>query len=219
MATLPLLNRPEVRSYGPPILFALLGVVLLLVLALPSWGRFQDLRQQVADEKLRITTLQEKNAKLLDMADQSAAVDEGFALFDQAVASESKIPELLTQVQKISDSCGVSVTTLQFGGETEQAGGRVQEVRLQYAIESSFSELNCLVSAIEGTSRLIDMESLRYSSNVNEETGAVTLSTQSTLISYYTQTPVLNPDNPITFSLSDPTYLRNLDLLEAFKIY
>lgn len=219
MATSSFLNRSEVRVYGPPVLFALLGIVSLIIFAFPSWGRMQDLRKQISAEETRIVVLKEKNAKLLDLSDQSDGVTKDFALFDQAITSENKIPELLTQVQKISESCGVSVTTLQFGGETQQAGGRVQEVRLQYAVESSFSKLTCLVNAIEKASRLIDLESLRYSASINSETGAVILTTQAILISYYTQEPVLNPDNPVAFSLSDPAYLHNLDLLKLFKVY
>lgn len=219
MATRSFFNRPEIRTYGPPVLFPILGVVLLVGLALPSWGRIQDLREQISAEEARISALKEKNTKLLDLFDQSSEIDKSFALFDQAVTSENKVPELLTQVQRISDSCGVKVTTLQFGGETEPADSRVQEVRLQYSVESSFSKLVCLVTALEETSRLIDLESLRYSSNVDSETGVVTLSTQSTLLSYYTQEPVPNPDSPLTFSLSDSTYLRNLELLKSFRIY
>jgi len=219
MAKASFLNRPEVRVYGTPVLFVLLGVLLLALVAFPSWGKIRDLQQQIGNEKDRIVALDKKNAQLLDFADQADAIEKSFAVFDQAVASESQIPELLTQVQKISDSCGVGVTTLQFGGETEQSGGPVREVRLQYAGESSFAQLTCLITALESTSRLVDLESLRYSSNVNVETGVTSLAAQSTLVSYYTQVPTLNPDTPITFSLSDSGYLRNLQLLESFKVY
>ncbi len=213
------LNRPEVRSFGPPILFFLLGVALLSFLAFPSWGKIQELGGKISSEEERIVLLTEKSTKLLDFSDQAEEIDENFAIFDQAIASESKVPELMTQVQRISDSCGAEVTTLQFGGETEQKGGEVREVRLQYAVGSSFPQLTCLVGALENTSRLIDIEALRYNLNVNEETGVETLSTQATLISYYTQEPALVPDNPLNFSLSNPEYLRNLKLLEAFKVY
>jgi len=219
MPTTPFLNRPEVRSYGPPILFLILGIILLALVAFPNLGRIQDLNSEIATEETRITSLKEKNTKLLDLASQSNEIDKSFSSFDQAIASESKVPELLAEVQKISNACGVKVTTLQFSGEAKQQGGNVQEVHLQYAIEGSFSKLTCLVSSIENASRLIDIESLRYNTNVNQETGAATVSAQATLVSYYTNEPILSPDTPISFSFSDLSYTRNLELLNSFKVY
>uniref|UniRef100_A0A832E0M0 Type 4a pilus biogenesis protein PilO n=1 Tax=candidate division WWE3 bacterium TaxID=2053526 RepID=A0A832E0M0_UNCKA len=217
--TVSFLNRPEVRAWGPPTVFFLLGILLIMLGAIPSWGKIQDLQSQISTERDRIAALEEKNGKLLDFADQSNEVDKQFKIFDQAIASESKVPELLTQVQTISDSCGTTVTTLQFGGESGKAVGSLQEVRIQYASESYFSELVCLIAAVEKASRLIDMESLRYNLNVNEDTGEEIITAQATLLSYYTPTPQLLPDTPVTFSLSDPKFLRNADLLKEFKVY
>ncbi|MEX2053623.1 MAG: type 4a pilus biogenesis protein PilO [Patescibacteria group bacterium] len=213
------LNRPEVKTWGMPVLLVLIGILLIVLGAIPTWGKVQQLQTDIADEKDRIEALKEKNRKLLDFSDQSVEIDKQFAVFDQAVASESQVPELLTQVQKISGNCKTKITTLQFSGETQATGGRLLEVRLQYASESSFGQLVCLISAVEKASRLIDLESLRYSSNVSEETGVETITAQAVLISYYTPGPILNPDNPITFSLSDPAFLRNAELLKDFKVY
>jgi Tfp pilus assembly protein PilO len=213
------LNRPEVRTWGPPIVLLIIGILLIVLGAIPSWGRVQDTQADIAAEQDRIVALKGKNIKLLDFSDQSAEIDKQFAVFDQAISSESKVPELLTQVQKISSACGVKVTTLQFGGEVAKAGGNLQEVRLQYASESSFSRLTCLISAMESASRLVEMESLRYSLSVNEETGVETITTQSTLLSYYTPTSQLSPDNPLTFSLSGEQFLKNIELLKGFKTY
>lgn len=226
------LNRPEVRAWGPPIAFFLLGVLLIWLGAIPSWGKTQDLRGQISAEQDRIKVREEKSRQLLDLADQSTEIDKQFAVFNQAVASESKVPELLNEVQAISGSCGVKVVTLQFGGESqgpqgtqesqesqEVKGAAVSEARLQYASESHIDQLTCLISALENASRLIDMESLRYSVNVNQETGEELVTAEATLISYYTPVPQLSPDNPITFSLSSPEFLRNIDLLKNFKTY
>ncbi len=227
------LNRPEVRAWGPPIAFFLLGALLILLGAIPSWGKIQDLRGQISAEQDRIKVWEEKSRQLLGLADQSVEIDKQFAVFDQAIASESKVPELLNEVQAISGSCGVKVTTLQFSGGLQKAEGAeepgpaedgfqqnaVQEVRLQYASESPIGQLTCLVSALENASRLIDMESLHYSVNVNQETGEELVTAEATLISYYTSVPRLSPDNPIPFSLSGSEFLRNIDLLKNFKTY
>jgi len=213
------LNRPEVRTWGPPIILFIIGILLIVLGAIPSWRKTQDLQSDIVAEQDRIVALKEKNRQLLDFSDQSVEIDKQFTIFDHAISSENKVPELLTQVQKISGACGVKVTTLQFGGEKEKTSGKLQEVRLQYASESSFSRLTCFLSAIEKASRLIEMESLRYSLSVNEDTGAQVITAQSTLLSYYTPTPQLSPDNPLTFSLSDERFLKNIELLKGFKTY
>ncbi|OGC44487.1 hypothetical protein A2V54_01125 [candidate division WWE3 bacterium RBG_19FT_COMBO_53_11] len=213
------LNRPEVRTWGIPLGLFLIGILLVVLGVVPIWEEVKDLRITISSEKDRITALQEKSRKLSDLADQVEGIDKNFEVFDQAVTSESKVPELLTQIQKISDSCRVKVTAMQFGGETQKSGENSFEVRVQYASESSLSQLKCLVSSLEGASRLVDFESLRYNLGIDTETKAESVLAQSTLISYYTPEPKLLPDNPITFSLSDPQFLGNVELLKDFKVY
>jgi Tfp pilus assembly protein PilO len=211
------LSRPEVRIYGVPVVLLLLAVLLFALLAIPTWNAIGSLRDQITEEEGRVVVLKEKSRKLLDFADQSDLLDRQFALFNQAVTSESKVPELLTQIQSLSDSCGLSVKTLQFGGEsTTQEKGRVREVRVQYAAEGLFTQITCLVAAFESASRLIDVESLRYSSS-ESESGAITLSPEATLIAYYTPEASLVLDTPLTFSFSNATYIRTTGILEALK--
>ena len=209
-------NRPEVRTYGVPAVLLLLAALLFALLAVPTWDAIGSLGDRITEEEGRVEILKEKSMKLLDFADQSDLLDRQFTLFDQAVTSESKVPELLTQIQSLSDSCGLSVKTLQFGGESTQEKGKVREVRVQYAAKSSFTQLTCLVAAFESASRLIDVESLRYNSS-ESDSGVIFLSPEATLIAYYTPeaSPIL--DTPLTFSFSSATYIKTTGILEALK--
>src|SRR3972149_8505106 len=156
------LNRPEVRTWGPPIILFIIGILLIVLGAIPSWRKTQDLQSDIVVEQDRIVALKEKNRQLLDFSDQSVEIDKQFTIFDHAISSENKVPELLTQVQKISGACGVKVTTLQFCGEKEKTSGKLQEVRLEYASESSFRWLTCFLSAIEKDFLLIQKGCLSY---------------------------------------------------------
>ncbi|NIT04397.1 type 4a pilus biogenesis protein PilO [Candidatus Saccharibacteria bacterium] len=216
MAQASILNRPEVKTYGPPLLLVILGILLIPLVALPTWGGIQELNTQIQNEQERIQILETKSQKLLDLADQSTLLDENYALFEAAITSESKIPELLTQIQSVSDSCGLSVETLQFGGETSEVKGQVPEVRVRYASKGTFLELTCLVLAFENSLRLVDIDSLRYTSGETEGGGTI-LSPEVTFVAYYTPTAILNPDRPVTFSFTDPSYTRALEILETLK--
>src|SRR3989304_2373551 len=185
------LNRPEMRTWGIPLGLLLIGILLVVLGVLPIWEEVKDLRSKISSEKDRITALQEKGKKLSDLADQSEGINNNFEVFDQAVTSESKVPELLTQIQKISDSCRGKGTTMQFGGGPQKTGKNLLEVRVQYASESSLSQLKCLVSSLEKASRLVDFESLRYNLSIDTETKAESILAQATLISHYAPTPQL----------------------------
>jgi Tfp pilus assembly protein PilO len=207
-------SRPEVRSYGVPILILLVGLLLIPLVTIPTWNNTQKTIEQISQERERIIVLRAKASQLLDFSGQSELINKQFDLLNTAVTSESKIPELLTKVQSLSDSCGVEVTALQFGGETTQQQGKVREVRIQYSGEGSFSQLSCLTNAFELSSRLIDVESLRYSSS-EDDFGNLVLSPQATLISYYTPEISLDPDRKITFSFSDAIYLQSVEILKT----
>lgn len=216
MAAKPALNLPEVKTYGVPLILLLLAILLLVFLAIPTWASVRNLQSQVSEEEERVELLKEKSRKLLDLTDQSSLLDKQVVLFEEAVTSESKVPELLTRVQSVSDSCGLNVTALKFGGESGQEKGKVREVRLQYIAEGSFSQLSCLIKTFESASRLIDVESLRYSSNEGDG-GKINLSPTATLVVYYTPEATLTPSSPVTFSFSDPKYVRAVKILEALK--
>jgi len=216
-ATGSILQNPIVRAYGIPVLLILAALGIAGFLSLPAWGEIQDLGDQITEEQERIGVLKNKIEVLLDFADQQNALDEKFALFEQAVAQESKVPELLTKIQQLSDSCGLDVRTLQFGGEgTDGPAGKVREVRVRYASQGSFSQLVCVVNALETSSRIIDAESINYRSS-RTDSGSLILSPDMVLIAYYTPEPVLVPANPINFSLSSPALLETEELLQSLK--
>lgn len=221
------LNQPEMRKYGLPIVLLLLGALLLVFVGIPSFNKIRRLQSQIGTEEGRVLILQAKSRKLLDFTDQGTYVDEQAALFEEAIASGSEVPGLLTQVQEISNSCGMEVTALQFGGEVspeegEEAGSQgegVREIRLQFASEGTFRELTCLLEALESAGRLVDLESLSYSTETGEEVASDLISTEAILLSYYIPDPLLVPDNPITFSFSDPTYVEAAEVLETLTPY
>jgi len=205
-------SQSIIRQYEVPIFLVLLGILLVAFVGVPNWNNVQELQSQITSEQARLDLLKEKNLKLLNFADQGSLLDEQFALFDKAIPTESQVPELLNQIQKISDSCGVEVTGMQFGGEVTQAGA-LRQVRLQYSAKSKFKQLTCFVVALEGASRLVGLESIRYG------TSGGFLFPEAILLSYYTPEPTLLPDTPLTFSLSDPSYTGAVTLLETLKTY
>jgi len=151
-------------------------------------------------------------------------LDQDFELFDQAVPSESNIPTLLIQIQAVAKHAGVEISALQFGGQIGAAAGtgverRWFEVRVKFASQSSITNFRKLLQTFETATRIIDIESVRYTATVNEKTKALTLTSELTLVSYYTPNPVPSPETPITFSFDDPTFDENSQVLEGLTPY
>jgi len=217
-SAIPFLQRPEVKTYGLSILLILVGLLLLGALAWPTWGKIQELREDINGEEERIVLLKEKVEDLLNFSDQQTLLDEKFVIFERAITLESKIPDLLTKIQDLSEGCNLSVKTLQYSGEGGADGvtGRVRPIRVRYSAEGSFSNLTCLTAALESSSRIMDVESFQYRSS-RTEAGALRLSPELILLGYYTAPPILNPDNPLTFSFTSPGYLQAETILGTLK--
>ena len=213
-----ILQRPEVKAYGLPVLLILTGLLLLGFLAWPTWGGIGELREDIVAEEERIVSLKEKVEDLLNFADQQTLLDDKFTIFERAVTLESKIPDLLTKIQDLSEDCNLSVKTLQYSGEggADGATGRVRPIRVRYAAEGSFTNLSCLTTALEMSSRIVDVESFQYRSS-RSESGVLRLSPDLIILGYYTASPVLNPDNPITFSFTSPAFLQTEAILGTLK--
>ena len=193
-----LTNRPEIKTIGIPLGAFFAGIVLLLFLAIPGFNRVLELQNEITAEQDRLTKMVEKTRKLSDLASQGDVLAKEFELFNRAVPTDSAVPELLNQIQSLSNSTGEKIVALQFSG-VENGTGTVREVRLRYASEGSFSNLQRLVEAFEDASRLIDLSSLRFNQRFDDATKTPFYSPEMSLVSFYTQEPVLRPDNPLTF--------------------
>lgn len=211
--------RSEVRSATISVGLVLAGLALLFFVAIPGINQALALQREISREEKRLSLLKEKTQKLADFAKQSDTLDKEFSLFDQAIPSANKVPELLTEIQAASNVAGVKITALQFGGDTQKQAGTLREVRLRYSAEGAFVSALRLVETFEKASRLIDLESLRYTLRIDMATGVGTIILDATLLSRYTLEPILNSENPIIFSFSDPNYIQNAKILKTLTVY
>jgi len=213
-----------IKGYGLPVVCILGSIILLLISVRPALTKIQALRNEQAEIKKLLSVLTNKIENIESFAARGEALDLDFALFDQAVPSESNIPTLLIQLQTIAKQAGVEITVLQFGGQIGAAAGtgverKWFEVRVKFASRSSIANFRKLLQTLETATRIIDVESVRYTAAVNEKTKALTLANELTLVSYYTPKPEPSPETPLTFSFDDPTFNENSEVLEGLTPY
>lgn len=213
-----------IKGYGLPVVCILGSIILLLISVRPALTRIQALRNEQAEIRKLLSVLTNKIEKLESFATRGEALDLDFELFDQAVPSESNIPTLLIQIQAVAKQAGVEISALQFGGQIGAAAGtgveqRWFEVRVKFASQSSMTNFRKLLQTLETATRIIDVESVRYTATVNEKTKALTLTNELTLVSYYTSKTAPSPETPIAFSFDDPTFNENSQVLEGLTPY
>lgn len=213
------LNLPWVRVAGLSAGSAVLGLILLLFVAIPGFARILELQGKISTEDARLAILKEKVVKLSDLDKQTDTLKSEFGLFEKAITTESKVPELLTQIQTVSTISGVRITSLQFSGETEGMKGTLREVRLRYGSEGTLTNLSNLLKNFEDSSRVVDLESLRYHLRIDQTTGLSLIETEAILLAFYTPEPILVPENQVTFSLSDPDYIIRSEFTQTLTQY
>lgn len=213
------LNIPWVRVAGLSAGLAVLGLILLLFVAIPGFARILELQGKISTEDARLAILKEKVVKLSDLDKQTDTLKSEFGLFEKAITTESKVPELLTQIQTVSTISGVRITSLQFSGETEGMKGTLREVRLRYGSEGTLTNLSNLLKNFESSSRVVDLESLRYHLRIDQTTGLSLIGTEAILLAFYTPEPILVPENQVTFSLSDPDYIIRSEFTQTLTQY
>lgn len=213
-----LINRPEVKTFGIPVGTLFVGLILLFFVAVPGFSRVLDRQNKISKEQARLQVMVDKTNKLSDFASQADTLKKDFELFNRAIPTDSAIPELLAEIQTISNENGEKITALQFSG-LEKSTSVPLEIHLRYVSQGSLANLQDLLKATETASRLIDAGSLRFNQRFDETTKTTVYSPELDLVSFYTQEPTLQPDSPLTFSFSNPTYISASQILQALKQY
>jgi len=218
------LNHPLVRSYGLFVSSIFLSLVLLWVGARSAWMQIQALKLEQSLARQTLSSLTTKVGQLEALTEDWAAeeLDSRFESFDRAVPSESSIPALLTEIQAIAQKCGAGISSLQFSesvSSEESTSRGWEEVRLNFTSTSSFAVLQSLLQTMEVASRVIDVETIQFSTGSDTGTGTADVQTTMVLISYYTPEPVLQPETPITFSPSGSDFIKASMILNRFTPY
>jgi len=216
------LKKDTFVPYVLAILALLTSFALVVLVAIPKVSGFSDLKNERASEEARYQKLQDKHEKLSGLLEARAVLDRDLELFNHAVPSESAVPILMTQVEKIATESGTLVKVLQFGkgGQipSDQKKEASQTLSLKASLEGGYDELLDFLTSLERASRVITVEDLRFSKSVGEAGSKKDLVTALGLEAYYVETePKIVTEAPLTFSLEDESYLAIKDEVAALS--
>jgi len=174
------------KDYLIPVLCFLLSVLLGLLVVKPN---VSSISENVRDNKLLRVQLEELEAyqsQLEGYLDYQKDIEDSYLMLEQALPSEDGVPYLMTQVQQIASSSGVTVGSLQYSGGSKAAldveeGPHIGKVRISLSGVVNPQAFISFVTNMERASRILDLEGLRYSYSQDDNE----ISFSSIVVSYY----------------------------------
>lgn len=223
------LDKQKLTSYLPfllPVIGIALAVSMTLFVTVPRFNSISDLQQEKKQVEARLEKLQKKRAALEELLAYKGTLVDNFKLLDTALPSEDNVPILMTEVQQIATDSGVVMSSLKYaGGKTAESGKKAKvkisdlgRVRLQAVIEGPYAFLQNFIGNIEKASRVINVDSVKFSTRSQEET---IVSATLDLVSYYVPAPEekVVVDAPITLDLGAPAFVGLMDKVKALRVY
>ena len=205
---------------------AALAVLMTLFVTIPRFNSISDLKREKKQVDARLEKLQKKRSMLEELLAYKGTLTDNFNLLNTALPSEDEVPLLMTQVQQIATDSGVSMSSLKYaGGKKAETGKKATvatadlgRVRLQAVVEAQYMFLQGFISNLEGASRVINTDSIKFSSRAKEK---AVVSATLDLVSYYLPIPEekVVVDAPIALDLGAPEFVELLNKVKALRVY
>jgi Tfp pilus assembly protein PilO len=192
---------------------------LVLAVALPSRGEIPGLESELERLEMSASKLENKVTVLKSLVDSIETMDLYSVRVDQALISESKVPELLSQVDRMVGESGMSIGGLSYsrGSRTVEEDG-YNDVGVALSVEGSFDQLVAFLRRVEQASRLVLIDDFRYS--VSSKEGVAGVSASFRLHSPYlaVQSDAVT-DEPIDLDVSSESFLEDMETVLNLNHY
>lgn len=155
-----------------PIISVCLLILLILggvFLWLPKLQDFLDLRAELEKKEIELKQKEDYFAKLNSLSKQLEEYPEELAKIDSALPIDPSIPALFNFIQKVSSENGLILEKLDLGqiSSSKKKTG-VKEISFSISVSGSYPAFKNFLSAIYQNARLIDTDSIKFSSPEGE---------------------------------------------------
>ena len=157
------MNRPNVS-----LICFFLGIILLVFLVYP---KYQELMAVTAQIKLKDIELQSKEkylSNLIELSEEFKKYEEQLAFVDSVLPQEPSLPPLFHFLQKTATQSGLILkgTSSTYLPSLED----LKETTITLEMTGYYSSLKEFLSTIEKSARMIETESISFSTPEKEET-------------------------------------------------
>lgn len=211
----------------------MLAAVVLLVPGIFFLSSVPSLRTRISDAQVQLTSLQEENQQLSEALSSIKTIESNLELLQTAIPTADDVPTLMTQLESLGKSSGVTVQHLGFGSgvkETAPPAGEVGEgpvkkesyhkVSLTVVVTGTYAALESFLKNLEQTSRTINVTTLRFSPSQEGEGAEAKLSATLGVSAYYLpETAAPSGGEALTLDLSSSDYIELIKKVKTLRIY
>jgi len=146
----------------------------------PQYQHFQDLRSGLAEKKAQLEQAEEYLSELKTLSNKLAGYKDELAKVDSALPLEPSIPALFNFIQKTSSENGLILKKINLAESSLEKipeEERIQRISFSITVSGSYSAFKNFLSAIYKNARMIEVNSVDFSSSTTSEEGGTGLFT------------------------------------------
>lgn len=204
-----------ISEFVIPLVSVVISLVLVLLIIVPAIKTLPAATREVKNKQEQAEVLKNKIKVLEKLVDFKSVVDEDFMLLTAAIPSESQVPQLLTQIDQISKESGLSVVTMSYTLSNTLTG----EVDVTLTAGGNYDQIVGFLSNLEKSSRIVELDNLRYGENKDTEGNS------SLLVTFVLKSPYLTSDSkvvtiePLSLDITEPGFIDLLNKIKGLKVY
>ena len=204
-----------ISEFVIPLVSVVISLVLVLLIIVPAIKTLPVATREVKNKQEQAEVLKNKIKVLEKLVDFKSVVDEDFMLLTAAIPSESQVPQLLTQIDQISKESGLSVVTMSYTLSNTLTG----EVDVTLTAGGNYDQIVGFLSNLEKSSRIVELDNLRYGENKDTEGNSSLLVTFVLKSPYLTLDPKVVTIEPLSLDITEPRFIDLLNKIKGLKVY
>lgn len=137
------------------------------------WPKYQDLRnsqKKIEEKKAELQYKEEYFSELNKTSDALKEYSEILQKIDSSLPADPNLPSLFDFLQKVSSQNGLVLKRINPVSTTPFEDSKIQETHLNLSLSGSYSAFKNFLSTLQKSARLIEIESITFSSPEKEET-------------------------------------------------
>ncbi len=154
------------------ILYTAILITLSLLMIFLMFSKYQSLsllKKNIAKNKQVLSHQEEYLDSLTKASQRLKKYDEEMAKVESALPSSPSLPELLNLIQNESTQHNLSLKKIGSAISVPSEIGMTKATRLNFVVSGGYSDLKDFISDLENSARLIDIESISFSSPKEKE--------------------------------------------------
>lgn len=141
----------------------LLTLVLGVVLIYPRYQDLQFIQEKIEELKIELQSKEEYLSNLNEVSEELKKYETELSIIDSALPSDPFLPALFDFLQKASSQNGLILKAMSPVSGLPSEG--LKETRVNLKMTGSYTSLKGFLSVVENSARIIELESLSFSSS------------------------------------------------------